>query len=104
MPNTITVITNLCSLLWNSKQKITNQQGCHYQTSNKLTSYFFHNLINFQRSSSDLVPLFLALQLSKRLTKAVSAGKKHWMMESMAQYPRLFRHLKVNYFELCKTS
>ena len=25
-------------------------------------------------------------------------------MESMAQYPRLFRHLKVNYFELRKTS
>ena len=26
------------------------------------------------------------------------------MMESMAQYPRLFLHLKVNYFKLCKTS
>ena len=35
---------------------------------------------------------------------AGSTGRKHWMMESMAQYPRLFLHLKVNYFELCKTS
>lgn len=26
---------------------------------------------------------------------AGSTGKKHWMMESMAQYPRLFHHFIV---------
>ena len=61
MPNTITVINNLCSLLWNSKKKITSKQESYYETSNKLTSYFFYDLINLQRSSLDLVLLFMAL-------------------------------------------
>ena len=61
MPNTITVINNLCSLLRNSKKKITSKQESYYETSNKLTSYFFYDLINLQRSSLDLVLLFMAL-------------------------------------------